>query len=155
MGWFYIGFNGHYALAISKMRPKTIWRWTESKPYMFGLDLYAADQFCVLPVIKGKTIHWPHPKQEATINTCREGWTQKVRNNPLPDGIVWLKMEVSENRVSITIKVLQLCSSDLITFSSKVWLKGFLFLEVLEDFDNAVAFPDGISVGKIAHQSPN
>lgn len=31
------------------------------------------------------------------------------------------------------------------TFSSKIRLKRFLLLEILENFDNAVAFTDGIS----------
>lgn len=33
-----------------------------------------------------------------------------------------------------------------ITFSSKVRLKRFLFFEILEEFDNTVAFSDGVSV---------
>jgi len=31
------------------------------------------------------------------------------------------------------------------TFSAKVWLERLLVLEVLEDFDDAVAFSDSVS----------
>lgn len=35
---------------------------------MFRLDLNAADQFCVLPVIKCQAIHRSYTKQEPSIN---------------------------------------------------------------------------------------
>ena len=43
-----------------------------SQSYVFRLDLDATDQLCVLPVIKRQAIHWPHPKQETSIDSCRE-----------------------------------------------------------------------------------
>ena len=39
-----------------------------SQSYMFGLDLDAADQLCVLPVIKCQAIHRPHPEQETSVD---------------------------------------------------------------------------------------
>lgn len=43
------------------------------------------------------------------------------------------------------------------TFSSKVRLKGFLLLEILKNFDDAVAFTDGVSGSryKNSHVSPS
>ena len=100
---------------------------------MFGLDLDATDQLCVLPVIKRQAIHWPHPKQETSIDSCREEEHTKW-------AIQW---------ELFTSKIRSLLHNNVhVTFSSKVGLKRFLFLEVFEDFDDTVAFSDGISVIK-------
>lgn len=39
---------------------------------MFGLDLNAADQFCVLPVIKRQAADRPNTKQETSIDAWKK-----------------------------------------------------------------------------------
>ncbi len=39
--------------------------------HVFGLDLNAANQLCVIPVIESQAIHWSDTQQETTIDACK------------------------------------------------------------------------------------
>lgn len=39
--------------------------------HVFGLDLNATNQLCVIPVIESQAIHWSDAQQETTIDACK------------------------------------------------------------------------------------
>lgn len=83
---------------------------------MFRLDLYATDQFSVLPVIKCQAIHRSYTKQETSINAC----IQKMRTHKLKE----------KQLMSIAKKIIIQRRSS--TLSSKIRLERFLFLEIFK-----------------------